>query len=150
MVIMALIVGGQWERVEIGVKRVRFWASPSSSLGLQNSAAAAASPCCSAPGRFRSPLGPLARRPGPADTPSARPDPMQGPGAPLPPGCPPLQHVPGSGGLRLGCRASRASVGRGGSPADALCGKRLRLPALRSWSWTAPSGGRSGRFRRWP
>ena len=56
-----------------------------------------------------------------------------------PPGCPPLQHVPGSGGLRLGCRASRASVGRGGSPADALCGKRLRLPALRIRSWSLDS-----------
>ena len=94
---------------------------------------------------------PLARRSGPADTLSARPDLMQGPGALLPPpGCPPLQNVPGSGGLRLGFRASCASVGRGGSPADALCGKRLRLPALRSWRWTTASGGRSGRYPRWP
>ena len=115
---------------------------PTLPLGLQTTVAAAASPCCSAPGRCRSPFGPLARRPGPADMLSARPDLMQGPGGSAPPpGCPPLQNVPGSGDLRLGFRASRASVGRGGSPADALCGKRLRLPALRSWSWTAPSGG---------
>ena len=33
---------------------------------------------------------------------SARPDLMQGPGVLLPPGCPPLQNVPRSGGLRLG------------------------------------------------
>ena len=126
-----------------------FWPSPTSPLGLQPSVMVAALPCCSALGRFRLPLGPWPGVPAPRIPLSARLDLMQGPGALLPP--------PGARPCKIsevrrpppGFRASRASVGLGGSPADAPCGKRLRHPALRRRSWTTPLGGRLGRCPRW-
>ena len=69
----------------------------------RTSGEAASVPCRSAPGRFRLPLGPLARRSGPADPPSARPEPLQGPGVLLSPrGARPCKTSWGTGGLRLG------------------------------------------------
>jgi hypothetical protein len=89
-------------------EREDFWASLQLTLGHWTSGAAASSPCCSAPGRFRLPLGPLARRSGLADPPSARPGPLQGPGVLLSPrGARPCNTSWGTGGIRLGPGVAR-------------------------------------------
>ena len=74
------------------------------------------------------PLGPTFRPRGSSKCSSWPPAGPRGPA--LPPGCPPLHNV-------LGDRRHPPGSGRrappwvvGGSPADAPCGKRLRLPAL--------------------
>ena len=89
-------------------ERVHFWASLPLTLRHQTSGGAASSPCCSAPGRSRLPLGPLGRCSGLADPQSARPGPLQGLGVLLSPrGARPCKPSWGTGGLRLGPGVTR-------------------------------------------
>ena len=56
--------------------------------------------------------------------------PCRAPGSCSPPGCPPLQNISGVRRPPPGSGRRAPPWVVGGSPADALCGKRLRLPAL--------------------
>ena len=151
MVFLALIAGGKWGRVEICVEgRISLFRLPHIVAGASDlrhcrfiALLLRAWPFSVAP----RPLGPTFR-------PRGYPKVLvltscRARGLCSPPGCPPLQNVQGSGSLRLGLGRRAPPWGRGGSPADAHSGERLRLPALRSWSRTAPFGGRSGRCPRW-
>ena len=139
--------GKEWRFVwkEISLFRPplhRRWASRPPSLLLHRPAA----PRLAVLGR---PSAPWPGVPTPRIPLSARPDLMQGPGVLLPPRVPAPAKCSEVRRPPPGSRASRASVGLGGSPADAHCGKRLRHPAPRRWSWTTPLGGRPGQCPRW-